>query len=364
MGEDNKREDDRVSAVTLATCAKTAELTNEAAALFTILPLYGTMSEGDDCLLENTLLVASRVAILFLIMGAGVLAAKVRWVNGEGAKQITNVVLYIATPCLIFSSFLSVEITPDLINNIAKTALFSVAVHVFAILLSRLAIRKDQTKRRGIYLMCVTFSNCGYMGIPLASGILGPECVVYASVYIAIFHLFAWTYGISLYRPGEKLPRRSLFLNPGVVSLAAGLLLAGLFAAMPQWQVPSLLGEPLELLASLNSPLAMIVLGYHLCVSPLRPRAGEGKMWLAFALKLVVIPAAALGASVLLGLSGLWLSTVLILTSTPCATNVVLFAARFEGDAPHAAKVVSLCTLISLLTMPLFLALSMVVNPL
>lgn len=313
-------------------------------------------------MLDNTLLVASRAAILFLIMGAGVLAAKVRWINGEGAKQLTNIVLFIATPCVIVHSFLSVKFTAVLISNILKTALFAVAVHLLAILLSRLTIRRESPARRGVYLMAAAFSNCGYMGIPLATGILGQECVVYVSVYIAVFQLFAWTYGVSLYRP--KVSFRSIFLNPGVLSLAAGLLLAGLFAAVPQWSIPPLLGEPLDLLASLNSPLAMIILGYHLCVSPLRPRMGEGKMWLAFALKLVVIPAAALGVSALFGLSGLWLSAALILTSTPCATNVALFAARFEGDAPHAAKVVSLCTLLSLLTMPVFLGLSMAVIPL
>jgi predicted permease len=315
-------------------------------------------------LLENTLLVASRVAVLFLVMGAGVLAAKVRWLNGDGAKQLTNLVFYIATPCIIVNSFLSVKFTPELIGNILKTAAFAVAVHLFAILLSRFAVREDKPARRGIYRMCVVFSNCGYMGIPLASGVLGEECVVYVSVYIAVFQLFAWTFGISLYRPGEKMSLRAIFLNPGVLGLAAGLLLAGLFALTPQWSMPPLLGEPMELLASLNSPVAMIVLGYHLYVSPLRPQAGERNMWLAIAVRLLVMPAAALGISALLGLSGLWLSAALVLTSTPCATNVVLFAARYDRDAPHAAKVVSLCTLLSLLTMPVFLVLSLAANPL
>jgi predicted permease len=308
--------------------------------------------------------VAYRVAVLFLVMGAGFLAAKARWLNADGAKQMTSIVFYLATPCVIINSFLSVDVSPELMGNILKTAGFAFILHLFAILLSRIAIRKESRERLAIYRMCVTFSNCGYMGVPLASGILGEESVVYVSVYIAVFNLFVWTYGISLYRPGEKLTVKNMLLNPGVLSLGTGLLLAGLFALNPQWSFPPLLGEPMELLASLNSPLAMIVLGYHLSVSPLRPRAGEGKLWLALALKLLAVPAAALGVSVLLGLRGMWLSAALVLTTTPCATNVVLFAARFEGDAPHAAKVVSLCTLLSLVTIPFFLGLSMAVNPL
>ena len=309
-------------------------------------------------MLQNTLLVAKQVAILFILMGTGGLAAKMGWLRADGARQMTNVVFYLATPCVIVQSFLSVDFTPELVNGMVKTAVFAVLAHLFGIALSRLLFSRGPAERKSVYHMAVTFSNCGFMGIPLASGVLGEGCVVYISVYIAVFQFFAWTYGVSRFRSGGKLSPRAMFVNPGVLSLTAGLLAAAL-----RWDPPPLIGEPVRLIAALNSPVAMMVLGYYLFTTALRPEKGEGGMWGAIALKLAVTPLVALGVSYVLGLSGLWLAAALILAAAPSATNALLFAARFDGNTALAARAVSYCTLLSMATMPLLLGIALAVNP-
>ncbi|MDR0325855.1 MAG: AEC family transporter [Oscillospiraceae bacterium] len=309
-------------------------------------------------MLQNTLLVARQVAILFILMGAGGLAARMGWLRADGAKQMTNIVFYLATPCVIIQSFLSAEFTPELINGMAMTAVFAVLTHLFGILAAALLFRRQPAERKGILNMAVTFSNCGFMGIPLASGVLGQGSVVYISVYIAIFNLFAWTYGVMQYQPGTKPSPRAMLLNPGTTSLIIGLAVAAL-----RWQPPELIGEPVRLIAALNSPVAMMVLGYYLFMTALRPQKGEGGMWGAVAVKLLLTPAVALGISAALGLSGLWLAAALILAAAPSATNVLLFAARFDGNTTLAARAVSYCTLLSMVSMPLLLGVALAVNP-
>ncbi|MCL2003112.1 MAG: AEC family transporter [Oscillospiraceae bacterium] len=307
---------------------------------------------------QNMQLVAGQVAILFILMGAGGLAAKMGWVRADGAKQMTSLVLYFATPCVIVQSFLTVEFTSELVGDMLRTAAFAAAAHLLGILLASVLFRKQPPERGSVFRMAVIFSNCGFMGIPLASGVLGPECVVYIAVYIAVFNLFSWTYGVWLFRPGEKVSPRAMFINPGTVGLAAGVLAAAL-----RWNPPPLIGEPIRLVAALNSPIAMMVLGFYLFTTSLRPREGEGGMWAALAVKLLVIPAAALGISAALGLSGLWLAAALILAAAPSATNVVLFAARYDGDTALAARAVSICTLLSMATMPVLLGIALAINP-
>lgn len=301
---------------------------------------------------------AKQVAILFIIMGAGGLAAKAGWLKENGAKQMTNIVFYFATPCIIVNSFLSVEFTPELVSGMIRAAVFAVAAHLLGIAIAYPFFRREPAARKSIFSMAVPFSNCGFMGIPLASGILGPGCVVYISVYIAVFNLFAWTYGVSLYQPGKKFSARAMFINPGTTGLVAGLIIAAL-----GWSPPDLIAEPIRLISALNSPIAMMVLGFYLFTSSLRPQPGEGRMWVAHAMKLVVIPVAALGISYAMGLSGLWLSAALVLTAAPSATNALLFAARFDGDTALASRVVSYSTLLSMITMPLLLGISLAINP-
>ncbi|MDR0294069.1 MAG: AEC family transporter [Oscillospiraceae bacterium] len=309
-------------------------------------------------MLQNTFLVARQAAILFVLMGAGGLAAKAGWLSRDGAKQMTNIVFYFATPCVIIDSFLTADFTPELVGGMARTAVFAVIAHIAGILISLPVFRREQAERKSVYRMALTFSNCGFMGIPLARGVLGTECVVYISVYIAVFNLFAWTYGVSLFRPGKKLSVRSIFLNPGTTSLLVGLAVAAL-----RFDPPDLVSEPIRLLSALNSPVAMMVLGYYLFTTSLRPQRGEGGMWAAVAVKLLVIPAAALAVSYALGLSGLWLAAALILAAAPSATNVLLFAARFDGNTALAARAVSYCTLLSMVTMPVLLGVALAINP-
>jgi hypothetical protein len=303
-------------------------------------------------------LVAGQVAILFILMGIGGLAARTGLLRADGCKQMTGLVLYFATPCIIVQSFLSVEITPELISGMLLTAAFAAAAHLLGILAAVLLFRKQPQERGSIFKMAVTFSNCGFMGIPLASGVLGTGCVVYIAVYIAVFNLFAWTYGVRLFRPGERVSPRFMLVNPGTIGLAIGLTAAAL-----RWEPPPLIGEPVRLVAALNSPVAMMVLGFYLFTTSLRPQKGEGGMWAALTVRLLVIPAAALGISAALGLSGLWLAAALILAAAPSATNAVLFAARFDGNTALAARTVSICTLLSMATMPVLLGAALAINP-
>jgi hypothetical protein len=304
-------------------------------------------------------MVAGQVAILFIIMGAGGLAARAGLIKDDGARQMTGVVLYFATPCIIIQSFLSVEFTPELVGGMLLTAAFAVLAHLFGILIASLIYRKQPQERKNVLKMAVIFSNSGFMGIPLASGVLGTGSLVYIAVYIAVFNLFAWTYGVWLFKPANRPSARSIFVNPGTVGLVLGLAVAAL-----RWDPPLLIGEPIRLVAALNSPVAMMVLGYYLFTSSLRPQKGEGGMWGALAVKLLLTPAAALGICYALGLSGLWLASALILAAAPSAVNVVLFAARFDGDTALAARTVSICTLLSMATMPVLLGVALAINPL
>jgi hypothetical protein len=317
----------------------------------------------------HTFLVAQQVFVLFILMGAGGLAAKAGWLGADGARQMTAILLYIVTPSVIIQSFLTAEFTPELVNGLLLSALFAVGLHLFGVISSYPLFKKQPPGRRGVFNMTLTFSNCGFMGVPLVSGILGEEAVVYVSVFLVIFNLFSWTYGVAQFHrrsaggnitstQRENLPPalcwRTILVNPGTISLAAGLL-----ATLSRFEPPPLIGEPIRLFAALNSPLAMIILGYYLFTSSLRPQKGDAGMWVAITVRLVIAPLIALALSAALGLSGMWFNTSLILTAAPSAVNALLFAAKFGGDTALAARTVSWSTLLSMVTMPVVLGIGL-----
>ena len=77
------------------------------------------------------------------------------------------------------------------------------------------------------------------------------------------FNIFAFTHGVRLIsgksteKTGFKM--KWLLLNPGVISVLIGLPLFLLNVTLPR-----ILGEPVSYIASLNTPLAMLMFGTYL----------------------------------------------------------------------------------------------------
>ena len=64
-------------------------------------------------LLKNAWDVAQLVIQLFLLMGVGVLCGKCKWMNTDGAKQMTNILLKVVTFCVIVNSFVSTDFSTE-----------------------------------------------------------------------------------------------------------------------------------------------------------------------------------------------------------------------------------------------------------
>ena len=129
-----------------------------------------------------------------------------------------------------------------------------------------------------------------------------------------------------------------------VIGCALGLLLAA-----SGWDPPSLVLEPVELIAALAVPAALLAYGMSLHGAP-RPAAGAlaGQVWLAVALKNVVMPAIAYalgrwGA----GLDGVALLAVTVTSALPTAQNVFVYAASYDRGTLLARDVILLSTLVS-----------------
>ena len=67
----------------------------------------------------NFLTVTGQVATLFLMMGVGFVLGRLGKLTEEGRGQMSYLLLYIVTPCIIVDSFL-VEATPALLREVVE----------------------------------------------------------------------------------------------------------------------------------------------------------------------------------------------------------------------------------------------------
>ncbi|MGY1916451.1 AEC family transporter [Blastococcus sp. SYSU DS0973] len=140
--------------------------------------------------------------------------------------------------------------------------------------------------------------------------------------------------------------------NPLILATVAGLSgnLLGL-------TLPSPVDATLARLAAAALPLGLLAVGAALRLGGL-PRGQRLMAAYLGAVKLLAVPAVALGLAVLLGVEGDQRFVVLAFAAVPPATASYVLAARMGGNGAFVAAQVSATTTAALLTLPLWLALT------
>lgn len=303
---------------------------------------------------QVVLFLVQQVLILFVMMGVGLFCGKKGLFNDTVIKGLTDLMLFVVTPCVIIHSFQR-EFDPALLAGLGISCLVAAASQTGSILIIHGLIHDRDKSKECVYRFAAVFSNCGYMALPLLQIIVGNIGVFYGAAYIAVFNLILWTYGLVL-MCGDKsmISVKKLVTNPGVVCVFAGLLLFLLSV-----RLPDILGTPIESIAALNTPVPMMIIGYYFTKCRWDVVLKDKKVYLSMALRLVLVPVLTLCGMALCGLNqsypDLFLSCV-ISCSAPAAAATTMFAARYKRDAVLASGTVSFMTAVSVVTMPLIVA--------
>lgn len=303
-------------------------------------------------MLESFLLVASQVATLFLMMSVGFIMVKLGQLNRSSMPQITAILLNFVTPCVIINA-LQTEKDSDLLVALGITCVIAFVVSAINALIIFPLFRKCDANTRPSIQCCAIYGNTGFMGLPLAQAVLGDEAMIYASVVFLVFMVFNWSHGIGLMGGKESFSLKNLFFNPGIIAAAIGV---GLF-----WfeiTLPSVVGNAVGFLAGANTPLAMIVIGAQMAWADIPATFRKPLLFQGASLKLVILPL--LTALLLLpfNIPPLIYCTIVILSATPTAGVISMFAVRLSRDEEVPVQMITLTTLLSIISLPLFGALS------
>ena len=288
-----------------------------------------------------------QVGILLILLLLGFILTKLNIVNGVGSKVMTDLVLYAVTPCVIVKSFMR-PFDTGAAKGLLISAAAAVLAHPVFILLSIFIVRDKNVKRERVLRFAVIFSNCGFMALPLQEALLGDEGVFYGSSVVAVFNIFVWSYGILLMSGDKKyIKPKTLVLSPSIIAILTGIVI--FLFSLP---VPQVIKRPVELMAGLNTPLPMIIIGYHLAKSDILKGLRDKGALLASFLKLVALPLLALFVMYICGIRGSMLISLTVAFASPVAAMTAMFSAKFDNDTSLAATIVSMSHLICILTMP------------
>lgn len=294
----------------------------------------------------------TQVVVIFLLMLLGVVIRKLGFLHSQSINDLTNIILYFLSPIVIIKAF-EQPFSRARFNQLLVLVVAVFLTYFVSILLASLLFRRvrDQNIRQ-IAIYGSTYSNNGFMGIPLAQGLFGSIGVFYAVASMIGFNVMSWTQGIGIFqdrtqrRFGEQF--KKIILNPNIIAIIVGLIMI-----VTSYHLPKLLSSFIDYTSPAFTPMAMIVIGCNLANLSLKDVKLPGSLWVSLVVRDLVFPI--LGALILLamGVSGVPMVTTVILSACPVAGLVVLFTLQAGGDAKPATILMSISTILSLVTIPI-----------
>ncbi len=307
-------------------------------------------------ILDNFLTVANQVLVLFLLITVGFICGKIKYINDTVSEGLGKLVMYFSTPAVIISSFFR-PFDSKMLKNLLISFAVAFAFHFIAFAVSLLL--KTKTNDNRVARFAVVFSNAGYMSLPLQLALLGDEGSFYGSAYVVVFNIVVWTYGILLMGgKSQKLTAKKLIFNPGVISIIIGLIL---FLFNIAKYLPDAVQSAFTGVAALNTPLPMFIIGYHLSKAKILSAFSEKKLYFPSFLRLIFAPAVCLLFLWVFRIEYTVAIAFIIAASAPVAAMTTIFAANFGEDTAFSVKTVTVTTLLSIITMPAFVALAQVI---
>lgn len=285
---------------------------------------------------------------LFLLLVFGYVCARVGIITKEGRKVLTALVIDLFLPCSIIRSF-CVTFDESILQKMGLILFIGFAYQFASLFLSRFLFPGAEKGQQVCMKYGIICSNAGFMGQPMAEGVLGSEGLLYASVALIPIRLFMWSAGLALFTATDrKSVVKKLLTHPCMVAVYIGLvpMISGL-------RFPMFLDDALRYTGSCTTAVSMMVIGVILAETDIRKIAGKGWILYYSLLRLIVIPLVVYGILKACGVDAMLIDVSVLMAAMPAGSTTAMLAASYDGDAPFASGMIFVSTLLSMVTLPL-----------
>lgn len=290
-----------------------------------------------------------QIIIMFILMFLGAGLFRTGKISQEGTKSLGNVLIYVIMPAVVVKAFLT-QFTWERLVGLAIAFVVSLAALILSMVVSALLFGKHPIENFG-----TSFSNAGFIGIPIVSVVFGDEAVFYASSFVALLNILQWTYGVFVITKDKRqIAVKKIATNPVVLSLVVGIVLFLIPVDMP-----AIVTSTVKYLADMNAPVAMFSLGTYLAQLKVREIFSDRTAYASTLVRLVVIPLLTIALLTLVPRDYMLIRmAVLVVAATPVGSNVAIFAQIHNKNYTQAVKSICLSTICSIITIPFVVSLA------
>ncbi len=269
------------------------------------------------------------------------------------ASSLSPLAYWILGPAFVFNLFQASGLEASTVLRLAAAGIAGMAAAI-AVAVALTRVTGQSSSIQAATVLTSAYGNVGNAGLAITVFALGDDALAAAGVLMLTINVAGITLGVGLAAGHERGP--AVGLRRGLVApMTVAAMVAVLFNVV-SIPVPLVADRSIALLAGALIPLMLITLGIQVAATGLRrPSIDIGITGLA---KLVVAPIAAVAAGSLLGLEGDHLGAVAIQSAMPPAVFCMLLALENDLEPDRVTSSVVTTTVLSLLTLPLVLALT------
>lgn len=298
-----------------------------------------------------SLLLAQKIAVMFLMMFCGFMLVRLKLVKSEDSRILAMVCMYVVIPCMVIDAF-QIECTPERLHDFLAMILASALAH--AVFIAATMLIRRPLKLRRIEQLSLIYPNCGNLILPLVLSVFGEEMVFFACPYVCVQTIMVWTHGRAVVASsGGRFDFKKIFLNINVICTLLGLIFF-IFGV----ELPGMIADACDSLGGIIGPISMLLTGMLIGGADLKKVFSQGHAYLVCALRLIAYPALLILALKITGLTRLTsgpevMMITLLAASAPSATTITNLAQVYDSD-PEIAATVNIITMVCCIaTMPL-----------
>ena len=290
---------------------------------------------------------------MFFYMIPAFILIKVGKAEPPHAKTVSAILLYISLPCMVINSFQSMKFDWDILGKVFLFFLVTFLLLALDIAICFLVLRKkyDQPKYR-MLTIASAFGNVVFLGTPLISGLYpdSPIVVCYSSLYTTSMNIMASTFGVyALTTNKNYISLYSALYNQLTIAIGFSLIIY-----LSEWYFPKVLGDAVNLLAKISTPLCMHLLGMRLASANIANLFKRPFVYVACFIKLFVFPLVSyLIVYFLPFFDEEFKASIFILSGAPCAAVILSFAELYNYEQELSANVVLVSTILCVISLPI-----------
>ncbi len=291
------------------------------------------------------------MVMIFILILTGFVLYKKKMISDSASKDLSALVVNVCSPGLVIVSMFN-DLSQIPRENVIFVGAISVIFYLFLIFFGYFLVwvLKVPGHLKNAYVLMTVFGNTGFIGIPVALAIIGPESMVYVIVFNFLFNLTIFTFGIMLLKKDNQGKKQSWkdYLSPGLLACIAAFAIYWFHIELP---------EEIEILAGYYGNactlLSMIVIGISLAGMKVKDMMKNRRLLVFVFIRFIAFPIL-LALALRPVLSDLLIrEVVLLMAALPVGNFPAMLCEQYGRDPKPIAEGIVVTTILSVFTITL-----------